>query len=157
VGPFSSVLSEPPGGFDSIATGPAYPRSSQRNGTSSASVRDTLDNTCDCDINKSRPPGVRPAGSDRLGNGQEFRGRALTAWREERGVRLDSSQPGKPGQNAYVENFNDRWRDKCLNANWFTSLGDARRKIESWGIDYNPQRSRSSLQYTVHAAVRAMH
>ena len=82
-----------------------------------------------------------------LDNGPEFRGRALAAWSEERGVRLEFIQPGKPTQNAYAESFNGRLRDECLNANWFTSLGDARRKIESWRQDYNQQRPHSSLNY----------
>jgi putative transposase len=80
-------------------------------------------------------------------NGPEFRGRALAAWSEERGVRLEFIQPGKPVQNAYVESFNGRLRDECLNANWFTSLSDAQRKIETWRQDYNQQRPHSSLQY----------
>jgi len=82
-----------------------------------------------------------------LDNGPEFRGRALAAWSEERGVRLEFIQPGKPVQNAYVESFNGRLRDECLNANWFTSLNDARCKIESWRQDYNQQRPHSSLDY----------
>jgi putative transposase len=80
-------------------------------------------------------------------NGPEFRGRALAAWSEERGVRLEFIQPGKPVQNAFVESFNGRLRDECLNANWFTSLSDARRKIETWRRDYNEQRPHSSLAY----------
>jgi putative transposase len=80
-------------------------------------------------------------------NGPEFRGRALAAWSEERGVRLEFIQPGKPVQNAYIESFNGRLRDECLNANWFTSLSDARRKIETWRQDYNEQRPHSSLNY----------
>ncbi len=80
-------------------------------------------------------------------NGPEFRGRALAAWSAERGVRLEFIQPGKPVQNAYVESFNGRLRDECLNANWFTSLSDARRKIETWRQDYNEQRPHSSLNY----------
>jgi putative transposase len=87
-----------------------------------------------------------------LDNGPEFRGRALAAWSEERGVRLEFIQPGKPVQNAYVETFNGRLRDECLNANWFTSLNDARRKIEEWRQDYNQQRPHSSLQYLSPAA-----
>ena len=82
-----------------------------------------------------------------LDNGPEFRSRALTAWSEERGVRLEFIQPGKPVQNAYVESFNGRLRDECLNANWFTSLRDARQKIENWREDYNQQRPHSSLNY----------
>ncbi len=80
-------------------------------------------------------------------NGPEFRGRALAAWSEQRGVRLEFIQPGKPAQNAYIESFNGRLRDECLNANWFTSLRDARRKIETWRQDYNEQRPHSSLGY----------
>jgi putative transposase len=82
-----------------------------------------------------------------LDNGPEFRGRALAAWSEERGVRLEFIQPGKPAQNAYAESFNGRLGDECLNANWFTSLSDARRKIDSWRQDYNEQRPHSSLNY----------
>ena len=84
-----------------------------------------------------------------LDNGPEFRGRALAAWSEER---LEFIQPGKPVQNAYVESFNGRLRDECLNANWFTSLSDARRKIEEWRQDYNQQRPHSSLGYLSPAA-----
>jgi putative transposase len=93
-----------------------------------------------------------------LDNGPEFRGRALAAWSEERGVRLEFIQPGKPVQNAYVESFNGRLRDECLNANWFTSLNDARRKVEEWRRDYNQERPHSSLGYlspTVFANTRA--
>jgi putative transposase len=82
-----------------------------------------------------------------LDNGPEFRGRALAAWSEERGVRLEFIQPGKPTQNPYIESFNGRLRDECLNANWFTSLSDARRKVETWRLDYNQQRPHSSLHY----------
>ena len=87
-----------------------------------------------------------------LDNGPEFRSRALAAWSEENGVRLEFIQPGKPVQNAYVESFNGRLRDECLNANWFTSLNDAKRKIEEWRQDYNQQRPHSSLAYLSPAA-----
>lgn len=82
-----------------------------------------------------------------LDNGPEFRGRALAAWSEQWGVRLEFIEPGKPVQNAYVESFNGRLRDECLNANWFTSLRDARQKIEQWRRDYNEQRPHSALGY----------
>src|ERR1700739_4543852 len=82
-----------------------------------------------------------------LDNGPEFRGRALAAWSEQRGVRLEFIQPGRPAQNAFAESFNGRLRDECLNANWFTTLSDARRKIEDWRQDYNQQRPHSSLNY----------
>jgi len=76
-----------------------------------------------------------------LDNGPEFRGRALAAWSEERGVRLEFIQPGKPAQNAFAESFNGRLRDECLNANWFTSLSDARRKIEHLAARLQPTTS----------------
>lgn len=80
-------------------------------------------------------------------NGPEFRGRALAGWSEERRVRLQFIEPGKPTQNCFIESFNGRLREECLNANWFLTLADARRKIESWRRDYNEARPHSSLGY----------
>ena len=70
-------------------------------------------------------------------NGPEFRSRALEAWSEQRKIRLEFIEPGKPIQNAFVESFNGRMRDECLNANWFLNAADARRKILDWRQDYN--------------------
>lgn len=78
-------------------------------------------------------------------NGPEFISKALDRWAYERGVKLHFIQPGKPTQNAYVESFNGKLRDECLNENWFTSLADAREKIETWRRDYNTIRPHSSL------------
>lgn len=83
----------------------------------------------------------------RLDNGPEFTSRCFVAWAAERGVPLTYIQPGKPVQNSFIESFNGRFRDECLNANWFTNLADARRKIEAWRIDYNRHRPHSSLAY----------
>jgi putative transposase len=80
-------------------------------------------------------------------NGPEFRGRALAGWSEERRVRLQFIAPGKPMQNCFIESFNGRLREECLNANWFLTLADARRKIEAWREDYNEIRPHSSLGY----------
>jgi putative transposase len=80
-----------------------------------------------------------------MDNGPEFTSRALDAWAYERGVKLHFIEPGKPIQNAYVESFNGRFRDECLNEHWFTSLGDARVHIEAWRNDYNQVRPHSSL------------
>ena len=80
-------------------------------------------------------------------NGPEFRGRALAGWSEERRVRLQFIDPGKPMQNCFIESFNGRLREECLNANWFVTLADARRKIEAWRRDYNEERPHSSLGY----------
>ena len=92
-------------------------------------------------------------------NGPEFRGRALAAWSEQQRVRLQFIEPGKPTQNAFIESFNGRLREECLNANWFLSLADARRKIAAWQRDYNEQRPHSSLGYVppqVFAAAQAV-
>jgi putative transposase len=78
-------------------------------------------------------------------NGPEFTSRALDAWAYEHGVQLHFIQPGKPVQNAYVESFNGKFRDECLNQNWFTSLDDAQAKIEAWRRDYNGTRPHSAL------------
>ncbi len=78
-------------------------------------------------------------------NGPEFTSRALDAWTFGHGVKLHFIRPGKPVENAYAESFNGRFRDECLNENWFTNLLDARTIIERWRIDYNEVRPHSSL------------
>lgn len=78
-------------------------------------------------------------------NGSEFQSKILDAWAFGHGVKLDFIRPGKPVDNCYIESFNARLRDECFNANVFTSLADARRKIEAWRIDYNDQRPHGSL------------
>ena len=80
-------------------------------------------------------------------NGPEFTGRALDEWAYRHGVKLHFIEPGKPTQNAYIESFNGKLRDECLNANYFLSLDDARRKIEAWRVAYNTERPHSSLGY----------
>jgi putative transposase len=82
-----------------------------------------------------------------IDNGPEFIGKALDAWAYQRGVKLTFIHPGKPVENAYIESFNGRFRDECLNENWFMSLEHARRIIEKWRIDYNNERPHSSLGY----------
>jgi transposase InsO family protein len=62
-------------------------------------------------------------------------------------VALHFVDPGKPVQNAFIESFNGKFRDECLNQNWHTSLEDARRIIETWRVDYNTVRPHSSLGY----------
>ena len=80
-------------------------------------------------------------------NGPELRGRALDGWAHDKGVQLYFIDPGKPTQNAYIESFNGRLREECLNLNWFTSLAEAQRIIEDWRVDYNESRPHSSLKY----------
>jgi putative transposase len=71
--------------------------------------------------------------------------RALADWAYRRGVQLDFIRPGKPVENAFIESFNGRLRDECLNANQFLSIADAQAKIEAWGLDYNQRRPHGSL------------
>lgn len=78
-------------------------------------------------------------------NGPEFASRALDAWAYRRGVELRFIRPGKPIENCFVESFNGKFRDECLNQHWFTDLADARRTVEAWRLDYNQVRPHSSL------------
>ncbi|MEG3620375.1 IS3 family transposase [Magnetovibrio sp. PR-2] len=80
-------------------------------------------------------------------NGPELISKVLDEWAYSNNVRLLFIEPGKPIQNAFVESFNGKFRDECLNEHWFTSLADARKIIEAWRIDYNTQRPHSSLAY----------
>jgi putative transposase len=81
----------------------------------------------------------------RTDNGPEFAGRAMDEWAYRKGVKLDFIRPGKPVENAYVESFNGKLRDECLNGHWFTTLQEARQIIENWRRDYNESRPHSSL------------
>ncbi len=76
-------------------------------------------------------------------NGSEFAGRAMDYWAHQTGVKLDFIRPGKPVENGYIESFNGRLRDECLNVEVFLDLADA--QIERWKSDYNQQRPHSAL------------
>ena len=78
-------------------------------------------------------------------HGTEFTSRALDEWAYRHGIPLDFIRPGKPVENGFVESFNGKLRDECLNANQFLSIEDARSKIEAWRADYNLHRPHSSL------------
>jgi len=88
-------------------------------------------------------------------NGPELRGRALDAWAHDHGVHLYFIDPGKPTQNAYIESFNGRFREECLNLHWFSTLEEAQAIIEEWRVDYNEARPHSSLRYQTPAAFAA--
>jgi len=81
----------------------------------------------------------------RTDNGPEFIGKAMLTWAHRNGIELRLIEPGKPNQNAYVESFNGRFRDECLNEHWFTSLAHARTVIEDWRREYNEERPKKSL------------
>ena len=80
-----------------------------------------------------------------IDNGTEFTSKAFDQWAYEKGIKLNFIQPGKPSQNGFVESFNGKFRDECLNENWFSNLNHAKELIEKWRIDYNTQRPHSSL------------
>lgn len=81
----------------------------------------------------------------RTDNGPEFTRRAFMAWLQARGIEHILIQQGKPTQNAYVESFNGRFRDECLNENWFETLAQAREVIALWRQDYNEVRAHGSI------------
>jgi Integrase core domain len=79
-------------------------------------------------------------------NGTELTSNAILAWQQQRGVEWHYIAPGKPMQNGFVESFNGRLRDECLNEHLFANLKDARAIIEEWRTDYNTNRPHSSLK-----------
>jgi len=81
-------------------------------------------------------------------NGTEFTSRALLSWvSEQNNLKLNYIEPGKPIQNAFVESFNGKFRDECLNEQWFLSLREAKETIANWRQYYNSARPHSSLNY----------
>jgi putative transposase len=83
----------------------------------------------------------------RVDNGTEFTSRFFLEWAAERKITIEYIQPGKPNQNAFIESFNSRVRDECLNENWFLSVDEAKKIIENWRREYNSIRPHSSLGY----------
>jgi putative transposase len=80
-----------------------------------------------------------------LDSGSEFTGRALEAWAIQRGIELCFIRPGRPVENGFIESFNGRLRDECLNVEWFGSLHQAREKLAQWRDHYNLNRPHSAL------------
>ena len=80
-----------------------------------------------------------------LDNGPEFSGMALDAWAGQHGVQLHFIQPGKPVQNAFIETFNGKFRDECLNEHWLLTLQEAQIVIEAWRREYNDERTHSTI------------
>lgn len=78
-------------------------------------------------------------------NGTELTSNAILSWQQKHDVEWHYIAPGKPMQNGFVESFNGRLRDECLNEHLFTNLSEARQIIEEWRIDYNTNRPHSSL------------
>jgi putative transposase len=87
-------------------------------------------------------------------NGPEFVSKALDEWAHHRQVKLVFSRPGTPTDNPFIEAFNGRFRQECLDQNWFESLDDARSIIEAWRQDYNTIRPHSSLDHLTPVAYK---
>ena len=81
----------------------------------------------------------------RVDNGPEFSSQVFHQWALTRGILIEHIRPGKPQDNAYIESFNGKFRDECLNEHWFLTLQVAQQKIETWRKQYNRQRPHSSL------------
>jgi putative transposase len=103
---------------------------------------DVLGKLCELFLRRGLPEYIR---SD---NGPEFISKDVDLWAYWNHVMLDFSRPGKPTDNAYIESFNGRFRQECLNEHWFLSLDDARDKVEAWRREYNEQRPHSALGNT---------
>lgn len=81
----------------------------------------------------------------RVDNGPEFTGSEFHSWAENRKIIIEHTRPGKPSDNAFIESFNGKFRDECLNEHWFLNLKEAQEKIEGWRRFYNDERPHSSL------------
>ena len=90
-------------------------------------------------------------------NGSEFTGRALEAWAMASEVQLCFIRPGRPVENGFIESFNGRLRDECLNVEWFASLEDARAKLSKFREHYNRERPHSALADRTPAAFAELH
>jgi putative transposase len=93
----------------------------------------------------------------RTDNGPEFTSRAFMAWANAHGIRHTLIEPGRPMQNGYIESFNGKFRDECLNEQWFETLTQARTTIATWRQDYNEVRPHSSCQRMAPAKFAALH
>jgi putative transposase len=92
-----------------------------------------------------------------LDNGPEFQSKALDAWAFQHGVQLQFIRPGKPVENAFIESFNSRFRDECLNQHWFRTLPEAQACIERWRQHYNTARPHRGLGRRTPAAFAALY
>lgn len=80
-------------------------------------------------------------------NGTEYTSKIIQKWSREKGVHLDYIAPGRPMENGYIESFNGKFRDECLDQNWFQNIREASIIIEEWREDYNNNRPHSALGY----------
>jgi putative transposase len=96
-------------------------------------------------------------------NGTKFASRAMDLWADANGVHLDFIRPGRPVENGYIESFNGKLRDECLNVEVFFTVADARGKLAGWREDYNQHRPHSALddrtpsEFVASWAIHALH
>jgi putative transposase len=88
-------------------------------------------------------------------NGPEFTSKALDAWAHRHGVQLAFSRPGTPTDHPFIEAFNARFREECLNQHWFGSIEEARTTVEAWRVEYNTERPHTALGHQVPAGYKA--
>jgi putative transposase len=88
-------------------------------------------------------------------NGPEFTSKALDAWAHRHGVQLAFSRPGTPTDNPFIEAFNARFREECLNQHWFGSIEEARTTVEAWRVEYHTERPHTALGHQVPAGYKA--
>ena len=81
----------------------------------------------------------------RVDNGPEFTSAVFHHWAEERNIVIDHIRPGKPSDNAFIESFNGKFRDECLNEHWFINVSDTQEKIGICRDAHNHERPHSSL------------
>ncbi len=93
----------------------------------------------------------------RTDNGPEFTSRAFMGWAQSHGIRHILIEPGRPMQNGYIESFNGKFRDECLNDHWFETLPQTRATIAAWRQDYNEVRPHSSCRRMPPAKFAALH
>ncbi len=80
-----------------------------------------------------------------MDNGTEFASNHFDRWAYQRGITLNFITPGRPVEHGFIESFNGRFRDECLNLHWFQSLEEASCLIERWRLEYNKSRPHSRL------------
>ena len=103
-------------------------------------------------------PVVRQRGAPRsitVDNGSEFASRVMDVWAYRHDIHLDFIRPGKPVENGFIESFNGRLRDECLNVEVFFTLDGARETLARWQADYNLCRPHSALEDQAPAAFAA--
>ena len=111
----------------------------------SSAALDAIENGTAIEDATSKALTSAEARTELVDHGTEFTSKALDEWAYRRGVALDFIRPGKPVENAFIESFNGRLRDECLNVYSFESISHGQVLIEGWWRDYNDRRPHGAL------------